>query len=57
MNYELDKRQNLKHEHGYNLNLDVGMNLALKTCHELDIKFEHGHDTRMNMKMANSRLG
>ena len=32
------------------------MKLALKTWHELDMNLEHGHDTRMNMKMANSRL-
>ena len=31
MNYELDNRQNLKHEHCYNLNLDVGMKLILET--------------------------
>ena len=30
MNYELDKRKNLKHEHCYNLNLDMGIKLALK---------------------------
>ena len=57
MNYELDNRQNLKHEHCYNLNLDVGMKLILETWHELDMNLEHGHDTRMNLKMANSRLG
>ena len=38
MNYELGNRQNLKHEHCYNLNLDVDMKLALKTWHELDMK-------------------
>ena len=41
MNHELDNRHKLKH----------------KAWHELDMKIEHGHYTRMNLKMANSRLG
>ena len=30
MNYELDSRQNLKHEHCYNLNLNMDMKPTLK---------------------------